>query len=334
MEGGHLVIARALVGALEGIGHKASLVVTPSLPFGRQFTEYRAAWSTNVRRIDGRNVDMVISTRYPSYAVRHPRHVCWLNHTMREYYDLWDRFAGGLSPQGRIKELGRRTLIRAADSHFFFWHVQHLYAQSQTIQARLRRWNHARADVLYPPPPPRDYRCDGYEPYLFVYSRLTALKRIDLVLDALARPAAGQVRAVIAGEGEAGDALRARARALGLDSRVTFIGRISDATLVDHLARCRAVAFVPLQEDYGFVTAEAFASAKPVVTVTDSGGPAELVRDGLNGCVVDPDADHVAVAIGAVMESAAGAERLGLAGLEVARGLHWSDVARTLTALV
>ena len=57
---------------------------------------------------EGRPIDQVISLRYPSYAVRHPRHVCWLNHTMREYYDLWAAFSATLSPQGRVKERVRR----------------------------------------------------------------------------------------------------------------------------------------------------------------------------------------------------------------------------------
>jgi len=37
--------------------------------------------------------------------------------------------------------------------------------------------------------------------------------------------------------------------------------------------------FPPFEEDYGFVTAEAFASGKAVITCRDSGGPAELVED-------------------------------------------------------
>ena len=47
--------------------------------------------------------------------------------------------------------------------------------------------------------------------------------------------------------------------------------------MIDHLARCRGVVFPPLDEDYGFVTVEAFAARKAVVTCTDSGGPTELV---------------------------------------------------------
>ena len=44
--------------------------------------------------------------------------------------------------------------------------------------------------MLLPPPPPRPYRCDGYGDYIFAVSRLTPLKRLDLLIRALALPAA------------------------------------------------------------------------------------------------------------------------------------------------
>ena len=115
VEGGHLVIARALVRAARAEGHEAHLVITPDNGFGRQTSSYLTNWRTNVRTIDGSNVDQVISLRYPSFAVRHPRHVCWLNHTMREYYDLWPRFSASLSPLNRIKERVRRSAIHGVD---------------------------------------------------------------------------------------------------------------------------------------------------------------------------------------------------------------------------
>lgn len=330
VEGGHLVIARSLVHALNAHGHDARLVTTPSYPFGHQAREYWDTWRTNVRTFNGQTVDHVVTTRYPSYAVRHRSHVCWLNHTMREYYDLWEQFSARLSPQGRLKEGIRRHLIHAADSHFFFWHVKQMYAQSKTIQARLKRWNRTASTVLYPPAPHRPYRCETYEPFLFVVSRLAPLKRIDLVLNALATPAAQGIRCVIAGEGEAHAGLTALARRLQLDDRVTFVGRISDDQLVDYLARCRAVAFVPLQEDYGFVTAEAFSSAKPVITTADSGGPAELVSDGVSGRVVPATAAALGAAIAEVMADPALAERMGLSALTTAASMRWADVAATL----
>src|SRR5215471_2965250 len=114
-EGGHMVIARALVAAAREAGHDARLLLTADNGFGRQTSSYWAAWRTNVRLIDGQPVDQVISLRYPSYAVRHPAHVCWLHHTMREYYDLWPRLSASISLANRVKEGIRKTVIHAAD---------------------------------------------------------------------------------------------------------------------------------------------------------------------------------------------------------------------------
>jgi glycosyltransferase involved in cell wall biosynthesis len=330
-EGGHLVLARALERALVDAGHRVGIITTPSNRFGRQGPAYLANWLTDVGVTgSGERVDQVISLRFPSYAVRHPRHVCWLVHTMREYYDLWDRFSGGLSPQGRLKETVRRTLVRRADTYFFKHHVKKLFTISQVVSDRLTRWNGVPSEALHPPPPQRDYRCDGYGDYLFFASRLSPLKRADLVLRALAEPEAAHVRCVFGGEGEDAPRLERLARDLGLADRAQFAGRLDEAGLVDHLARCRAVVFVPQQEDYGFVTVEAFASAKPVITCRDSGGPLELVRDGENGIVVDPTPASLARACGGMMRDATLASRLGVrAETDVAR-MRWADAVRKL----
>ena len=108
-----------------------------------------------------------------------------------------------------------------------------------------------------------------------------------------------------------------------------FVGRIDDVPLLQHLARCRAVVFPTFNEDYGFVTVEAFASGKPVITCEDSGGPAELVRDGQNGFVTKPTAVALAHAMRAVMDDKLLAIRLGEAGAaDVARMTWQNAVAR------
>jgi hypothetical protein len=104
VEGGHLVIARELVRACRVSGHVADLVVTPQNRFGRQGAAYLAAWLTDVGvGADGGAIDHVISLRYPAFAVRHPQHTCWLNHTMREYYDRWPAFSASISWPNRVK---------------------------------------------------------------------------------------------------------------------------------------------------------------------------------------------------------------------------------------
>ena len=152
-----MVIARSLVEALKASGHEAEIVVTPQNRFGRQAAAYLANWLTDVGAAAAGPIDQVISLRYPAFAVRHPQHVCWLNHTMREYYDLWDRFSSRLSPQGKVKERVRRSLIHAADRYLLTRNVKRLFVQSKTVQARLRMWPELRSTVLYPPAPQRPY---------------------------------------------------------------------------------------------------------------------------------------------------------------------------------
>jgi len=332
VEGGHMVIARSLVQALRDAGHTADIIVTPQNPFGRQASAYLATWLTDVSSADGHPIDRVISLRYPSYAVRHRQHVCWLNHTMREYYDLWERFSVTLSPQGRIKERVRRAAIHAADRYLLTRNVTKLFVQSRTIQRRLAMWPELRSTVLYPPAPQRPYRCFGYGDYVFMVSRLTRLKRADLLIEALAVPEAAGVRAVIAGDGEERGPLQELAAARGVGSRVTFAGRITDAELLEHLARCRVVCFPPFEEDYGFVTAEAFASRKAVITCRDSGGPAELIRDGVTGFISDPTPQALASALRRAIEDPATARRMGDAAFDAGAKLNWRDAVEQLTA--
>jgi len=272
---------------------------------------------------EGHTVDQVISLRYPAYALRHPQHVVWLNHRMREYYDLWEQFSAGLSWKNRLKEGVRRALIHRADRYLLQRRAARLFVISATVQARLQKWGGYQSTVLYPPPPRRPYRTDGYGDFIFGVSRLHVIKRFDLVIRALAEPIAAHVRVVIAGEGSELPALVRRARQLDVDDRVTFLGRCDEATLVDQLARCRAVVFPTFNEDYGFVTVEAFSSAKAVITCRDSGGPAELVRDGENGLVTDPTPEAMARALYTLSSNRQLAMTMGEQGGRDVMALSW-----------
>ena len=331
VRGGHLTIAEETAAAIRRAGHLADVIVTPQNRFGRQLSAYLATWLTDVgETADGQRVDQVISLRFPSYAVRHPRHVCWLNHRMREYYDLWERFVRGLGRKGRLKEGVRRRMFHTVDRWLLTHNVTRLVAQSRTIQARLQRYGGIRSELLYPPPPERPYRTDGYGDYVFAVSRLHPLKRLDLLVEAAALARDPSLSFKIAGEGEEEPRLRERIRALRLEGRVELLGTVTDAQLVDHYARCRAVYFAPWNEDYGFVTLEAFRSGKAVLTASDSGGPAELVRHGENGFVSAPTAEALATQLDALGRDRGLAERLGEAARRDAEAFRWERAVEEL----
>jgi glycosyltransferase involved in cell wall biosynthesis len=135
---------------------------------------------------------------------------------------------------------------------------------------------------------------------------------------------------VLAGDGEQWPEVAALVKARGLSDRVTLPGRLDDAELVAHLARCRAVVFAPQDEDYGFVTVEAFAASRPVITCADSGGPAELVQHEESGLVLEPTPSGLARAFRRLIDDRDLAARFGTAGRRVADGLTWPATVKQL----
>jgi glycosyltransferase involved in cell wall biosynthesis len=153
---------------------------------------------------------------------------------------------------------------------------------------------------------------------------------MDLLLRALSESEDRDLRAVIAGEGEQLADLRRLAHELGVAERVEFPGHVGEETLLGHYARCRAVFFAPYMEDFGFVTLEAFRSRKPVLTCTDSGGPAELVADESSGYVVEPEPGLIARRLVHWAENRDLAVGMGERGERDTRHITWEAAVSTL----
>jgi glycosyltransferase involved in cell wall biosynthesis len=90
------------------------------------------------------------------------------------------------------------------------------------------------------------------------------------------------------------------------------------------------VLFAPYQEDYGYVTLEAFLARKPVITASDSGGTLEFVVDGVNGHVCDPTPDALAAAVNRLGADPGLAAALGDGGYGVAAAITWDHVVDRL----
>jgi glycosyltransferase involved in cell wall biosynthesis len=276
------------------------------------------------------DVDLLIGTRFPSYVARHPRKVVWLFHQFRQAYDLHEAGIDGFedTPEGRslrehVVELDTRALGEC----------RRIFTTSHNNAARLRRFNGLEAEVLrLPLQEPGRWRCEAFEPFVLSVGRLETLKRVDLLVRAMAAlPPPG--RAIVAGEGSQKETLVALAGRLGVRDRVEFRGWTDDAELKSLYARCGCVFYAPWDEDYGLVTLEAFHSGKPVVTTTDAGGPLEFVRDGETGLVAAPEPEAVAAALGRLLARPAEAREMGAAGRASVQGICWDTVIAALTGV-
>ena len=104
---------------------------------------------------------------------------------------------------------------------------------------------------------------------------------------------------------------------------------MSDEALIELYANALMVVYPPYDEDYGYVTLEAFLARKPVVTATNSGGTLEFVEHEVSGLVCDPDAGAFAEAFNALSDKAR-ARALGEAGYARACGVTWDGVIEKL----
>ena len=332
--GGAEIHVRELVASLKARGFRVDVVslpvhAHPPSEVARQALAWRLL---ELRHVTGESVDLVIPTKFPSYLVRHHRKVAWVFHQYREAYDLLGTELSplGSSPEDRQIVETIRTMDKAA-----LGECRTIFTNSKNVADRMARFNGLHATPLYPPPQQLGrYRCDSYGPFLLAPGRLDRTKRPELVLRALAL-AGKDVRLKITGEGPLRRDLERLVADLGLEGRVELLGFVEEQQLLDLYATCRGVVYTPFDEDYGYVTVEAFLSRKPVVTARDSGGPLEFVEDGVSGLVAAPEPEPLADAIRRLwaLPEARLAE-LGAEGARRVASITWDSVVDRLTEAV
>jgi glycosyltransferase involved in cell wall biosynthesis/GT2 family glycosyltransferase len=322
--GGAEAFYAGLVGGLRSIGVDADEVKVhiDESTFEAVLASYFRCYD-----LDLRQYDLVISTKAPTYMLRHPRHVSYLVHTLRVFYD---RFASEFG-DGTDELRRQRALIHQMDkSALHPGRVRRHFTIGHTNYRRLidadAFWNDIAYEVLHPAATVTGFKPPRPGQYFFLPGRLHRWKRADLVIRAMQR-LDRDIPLKIAGTGEDEAQLRALA---GDDRRIQFLGRVSDEQLVDLFAGALAVPFVPVQEDYGLVMVEAFNSRKPVVTCVDSGEPVHFVKHGVNGLVVEPTADAVAAALASLIDRPERAAEMGNSGFETVSHIRWESIASTL----
>ena len=316
--------------------------------------------------------DCVISTKYPSWMIRHRNHVCYLLHRLRGLYDTyhfthlpetvpWDHpeMQGAKALAKRLEQIGDSDVAAAIDAckefiastphpaalqfpgPFSRWLIHRLdalgLAPSRVVRyAAISENVKGRRDyfpsglpvsVLYPPTRMTGFHCDG-DQHLFTVSRLDGPKRIGLLVEAM-RHVKADIPLLIAGTGP--DEERIKALAAG-DPRIKFLGFVNDHQVIDYYANALAVPFVPYDEDYGLITIEAMMSGKPVLTLTDAGGPNEFVTNGETGFSVAPDPKALAEKIDYLCAHRSEAREMGKKARDKVAGLTWERVVNGLLA--
>ena len=330
VRGGAELLAEALLAALREAGHEAEIISIPFkwYPAARVSEHMLAARLMQVQESVGQTIDRLIGLKFPATLMPHPSKRLWLLHQHRSAYDLWDAPFSDLlhAPEGAHV----RSAVRSADA-MAFRECEAIYTTSRVVSARLRRFNGVDAAPLYHPPPGADRLRPGpYGDYILFPGRINESKRQHLAIEALALTRE-PVSICFIGAPDApayASALRSRCSELGLDGRVQWRGHVCEAERLSLYAGCLAVMFPPHDEDYGYVTLEAMACAKAVVTAEDSGGPLDFVAHEETGLVCLPQPAELAAALDRVWRQRRQTVRWGSAGKQryESLALGWSLV--------
>jgi glycosyltransferase involved in cell wall biosynthesis len=324
----------------------------------------------NHSTLDVSPYDRVITSKYPSWMIRHDNHSIYMLHTLRGLYDTyhfmgrpydvqWERVPTWL--RSELDELSLtdpksneyansvlRRIIQTIESDGIddsvighpgplIRHIVREFDKFAMQPARIRSYATmsktvsnregyfpcgVSLDIIPPPSRMRGFWC-GDQDYIFTVSRLDGPKRVDLLIEAV-KISKSNISLWVAGSGP--DEERLRNIASGC-AKIKFMGALTDKELIDAYANSLAVAFVPYDEDYGLVTVEAMLSRKPVLTVDDSGGVTEFVKNSVTGYVAKPNPEAIAEKIDQLAADRIKAKKMGEAAFNSVKDISWRPLA-------
>ena len=241
---------------------------------------YLPFYPSAMEGLDLRGYDLVLSSSsaFGKGVIVKPEtlHICYCHTPMRwcwNYHEYVEREQlGGLA----------RRILPFLISRLRIWdqtsamRVDHFIANSPVVAERIQKYYRRESVVI---PPPVEASRFAFDPaaqpgdYFLSLGRLAPYKRVDLAIQACNRL---QLPLVVIGGGRDEKQLKAMA-----GPTIRFMGRLSDAEVLEYMAHCRAFLF-PGEEDFGITPLEIQASGRPVIAY-GAGGALASVIDGVTG---------------------------------------------------
>jgi len=237
----------------------------------------------------------------------------------------------------RLASVGEAIELRVAPPFYRRSRVLTLSTSSRDEIVSMLGLDAARVSVV-PPGVDAQFAPGGAKspvPLVVVVGRLVPVKRLELLIDAVAkaRTVVPELRVLLVGEGYERAKLEAKVRAVGGASWIDLPGRLSDDDLADAYRRAWVLASTSLREGWNMTITEAGACGTPAV-VSDIAGHRDALEHGVGGLLVDPG-DEFAQALVRVLTDTPLRERLARGAMARARKLTWDATAATvLEALV
>lgn len=331
--GGAEILTRLLQQELVNRGHETEIV---SIPFKWYPSEtllncMLMGRMMDLTEVNGEKIDLIIAMKFPAYYVKHPNKILWLMHQHRQAYDLWG------TEYGDIHNWKDGAFIKKSiftNDNAFIREARSVFTIANNSTRRLKKYNNISATTLYHPPINHEKLCcKGLENYVFYPSRIDKMKRQRLLVEA-ARFLKTDAKIYLAGKGSESEMgyLNSLISKYGLEDKIKMLGFVTEEEKIRYYANCLGVYFGAYDEDYGYITLEAFFSKKPVIVHKDAGGPLEFVNDGKNGYILKPDPRNIARKIDEWSLNKGLAEEMGVNGYNsiLEKNITWDYVIDSL----
>lgn len=335
VSGGAELHALNLRNALLQHGHEAEIVTIPFMDSPIDYIENHIVAS---RLFDLTNswagkIDLCIGLKFPAYYIPHDNKICWVLHQHRAAYELFNTEFSNIkdTPEG----CHIRDVVTRADKKYLS-EAKRIYSNSQNVSDRMSKYTGLASVPLYHPCPDMDkFYAGEYGDYILMPSRINITKRQLLAVEAMALTKS-PVKLCIVGKAD-NDYEKQRLLKLikdkKLGDKIKYLDFVSQEEKFKLYANARAVLFIPWDEDYGYITLEAMAASKAVITAKDSGGPLEFVENEKNGLIVDPTPESLAAAMDAIFKSKTMPKQFGEKSREILaeKDITWVHVVKELT---
>ncbi|OGF26676.1 hypothetical protein A2242_01765 [Candidatus Falkowbacteria bacterium RIFOXYA2_FULL_47_9] len=255
-----------------------------NMPGGVQkYQWYMPLMSSAVESFDLSGYDLIISSAssFAKGVITPPQatHICYCHTPTRYLWHYNHAYINELAVPKFLKKIISVYLSRVRQ-----WdtaaarRVDYFIANSQTTQARIKKYYRRESIVIHPPVDTHLFKIsERIDDYFLTGGRLTPYKRFDLTITAFNKL---QLPLCIFGEGP--DRRRLQKMA---GPTISFIGAVSDEKKAEYFSRCRAFIH-PQEEDFGITQIEALASGRPVIAY-NRGGAAETIVHGQTGVLFD-----------------------------------------------
>lgn len=333
--GGAEILTKNLKAALVEAGNEVEIITMPFIDNPLHMIENHIAASRlmDINYSWAGKIDLCIGLKFPAYYIPHTNKINWILHQHRAAYELFDTELSNIKNSAEGNQM--RKVIFNADNQYLS-EAKRIYTISNRVSKRMAQYNGISSVPLYHPCPDMSkFYCAEYENYILMPSRIGVTKRQMLALEAMCQTKSN-VKLYIVGRADnvaEKEKLLTYIREKKLQDRVKYFDYVTQEEKINLYANAKAVLFIPVEEDYGYITLEAMAASKAVITALDSGGPLEFVTDEENGEVVEPTPIEIARAMDYVITSKYAAVEMGECGKKRLKEMNitWENVVKELT---